>query len=683
MTTKILIVYEYRDELLVRGIEEKLRSNGFYNIRKDKISVQDQPANTNLEEADIILLAISQNFLNSAYFHSTQMQRAVDRHRRRKASIIFVMVQSVSLPDHLFDWLPIVPKDRIPILEQKNQELALQEIVSTIRSLLSPSQPTRSPATPSLAGLRPDSTRLPTAPPQETRVAPARSKLSDFLLAHQLLTIVLTIVLSILLGVSLGLLSGPIIQGLPVLSDPRWSNWLQIAGIIITILGFSVIKSKRLSYEVISDVGLLNEEKDRGEDDIKLIVNGWEENHARVQIVKLVNTGNEPVKKADYEGEPIRFQFNPRSLIRCSIHDIVPENKMPIERLKDFIKLDEQNYQFVDVSELPLNPKESINLKIVTRDKTSLQVFGSLAGGEITPLKSAQRKALYRTILMSLIISLLFGLVLPNFFSLISGSSQNRCIWGNRNIGSSTAFTDTMGGLIEGYQSSCLLAHLNLKSQSSADGLRELENGHVQLSTSEITPQQAGRPYDSYNDLQKTDLAIIPFALVIGKDVTGVSSLTPEQISKIYDGTYKTWDKVGGPADLAIYPIGRSSSSGTRYAFEHFVLKASDQDTLARTEDDTSAVLSDVTTIRGSIGYVDLGSANSRSDVTVIKIDGQAPTGVASNQYPFWAVERLYTKRNPDPLISAFIAYIRNTFQTNNTFVSLDDIKKDVISSHN
>lgn len=731
MITKILIAYEYTDEALVTRIEEKLRQSGFYNIRKDKIYIQNQLANTNLEEADIILLAISPNFLSSAYCHSVEMKRAIERHQQRKASVIPIILQTLSFVEPLFASLPTVPSNHVPISLQKDQESALQEIVSAIRYIRSqPQWPTGLSGVPSLASLQPASTQqsqpfgIPktsqiasTTPPtqsltsasQATSTIPAPatqsplaasklsvfSQLGNFLLSHQILIIILTIVLSMLIGVFLGLWSNPFVLHLFALSDLQWSNWLQfftiMISILLTILGFRVIKSKRLSYEVVSDVGLLNEQKDKGEDDIRLIVNGWEENHARMMIVKLANTGDEPVKKADYEKEPIRFDFGPQSLIRCSIHDIVPENKMPTERLKDFIRLDEQNRAFVDVTELPLNPRESINLKIVTRDKIDMRVYGSLAGGKITSVKTAQRKAILRTILKSLIIFLLVGLAIPNGFSLISGSPLNRCVWGNISIDSSTAFNGTMKGLVENYQKSCLLAHLTLNSKASANGLSDLEksiqlNNNVQLTTSEITPQEAGPPYNAYKDLQEQKLAAIAFSLVISKYVTGVSSLSRDQISKIYDGTYKKWGDVGGqPAELPITPIGRSNDSGTYYAFVNFVLNSRVQNKPAVTLDGTPEVLDHVAAINGAIGYVDLDSANSRAkDVTAIEINQQAPSvaQIASDHYPFWAIERFYTKPNPDALTSAFITYVMSNFRTNSSFISLDAIPKDKLSAH-
>jgi phosphate transport system substrate-binding protein len=639
------------------------------------------------------------------------MQRAVERYKQHKTNIILIVLETVNPIDPFFTLLPIVLKNRISIFKQ-DEESALQEIVSAVRLsqqwITSSSNFLYSPdlrqtfVSQKTSSITPDTSskfqavnatiaaQSQSSSPQIANTTPSFSKLGNFLLSRQLLSIILTIALSTLAGILIGLWINPFVQRLPVLSDPQWSNLLQILGImipiLITVLGFNAIKSKRLSYETISDVGLLNEQKDKGEDDIRLIVNGWEENHAGIKIVKLENTGDEPVKKADYEDVPILFQFEPQSLIRCSIHDIVPENKFSVERLKESIKLDEQNHAFVEVQALPLNPKESINLKIVTRDKTEMKVVGGLVGGKITHMKIAQMRAIQRTILMSLIISLLLGLAIPNLFSIVSGFPLSNCVWGTISIDSSTAFNNTMGSLVNKYQKICPLAHLSLNSKPSANSIGELEQNVVQLATSEITPQEAGPPYDGYKDLQENKLAAIAFNLVINKNVTGVHSLSRDQISKIYDGTYTKWGDVGGqPANLKIIPIGRSNDSGTYYAFVSFILSSRNQNKPSLTLSGTPEVLDRVTAISGAIGYVDVASANSRAkDVATVDVEHQAPAvaQVTSNRYPFWTIERLYTKPNPDPLTRAFVTYIIDNFRTNSAFTSLDTIPKDVLTTH-
>jgi phosphate transport system substrate-binding protein len=696
MQKKILIAYDGKDESLIAILEEKFRANLIYSIRKDKIFAQDQPANSNLEEADIILLAISQRFLRSVYFNSTQMQKALERHRRHEASIILIPLQPGNLPASIAT-LPIIPKNQVPLSSQQDQELASQEIVNFILAMLptdsladnSSSTSLHNVSAPSLA------TQSLSSVPQVVDRTSVFVAFDNFLLSHPIFFLVLVCISSVLVGIILEQWINPLLQGLPGLSDSQWSGWLQVLegaiAIVLPVLArgllYLVTKSKRLSYEEISDVGLLNKEKDRGEDDIKLIVNGWEENNARMKIVRLANTGDEPVKKADYEQEPIRFQFDRQSLIRGSIHDIIPKNKIPEDRLKDFIRFDQQNRAFVEVVELPLNPKESVNLKIVTRDKTKeIQVFGGLAGGKITRMKDAQRENLRRKMLINLVAFIICGFTISIVFPLFYNHFNNGCVLGNISIDSSTASTGTITNLVGDYRNTCLLARVAVNSKPSANGLKDLENGNIQLATSEITPQEAGPPYNSYQDLHEHDLAVIPFSLIINNKVTGVKSLSQDQIAKIYDGTYTTWGQVGGkPANLQITTIGRSNDSGTYYAFVNFVLKTRDQNRPMLTLDSTSDVLDHVKAIDGAIGYAELDPANNETrDVTAIKINQQAPTvaQIASGQYPFWAIERFYTQGNPDALTSAFIIYATDNFRTNSTLIGLDAVPKKLLATH-
>ncbi|MBV9708794.1 MAG: hypothetical protein JO125_15460, partial [Chloroflexi bacterium] len=100
----------------------------------------------------------------------------------------------------------------------------------------------------------------------------------------------------------------------------------------------------------------------------------------------------------------------------------------------------------------------------------------------------------------------------------------------------------------------------------------------------------------------------------------------------------------------------------------------------------TFEVISKVGSTMGAIGYADLGSANQASDtVTAININGNAPTAglVGKGMYPFWAIERMYTRTDSNnPLVSAFITYVTDTIQTNTTFVRKGDMQPGVLSEH-
>src|SRR6266700_2977546 len=89
----------------------------------------------------------------------------------------------------------------------------------------------------------------------------------------------------------------------------------------------------------------------------------------------------------------------------------------------------------------------------------------------------------------------------------------------------------------------------------------------------------------------------------------------------------------------------------------------------------TQEVINGVSTTAGAIGYVDLGSADQASDsVTAININGNAPTPglVESDKYPFWAIERMYTRQDSNNALAlSFIGYVADNIRTNNTFINI------------
>ncbi|HEY1352418.1 MAG TPA: tetratricopeptide repeat protein [Ktedonobacteraceae bacterium] len=68
-----------------------------------------------LDTADIILLLISPDFLNSAYINSVEMKRALERHNAGEARVIPIILVPVYWQDTPFSKLQILPKDGQPV----------------------------------------------------------------------------------------------------------------------------------------------------------------------------------------------------------------------------------------------------------------------------------------------------------------------------------------------------------------------------------------------------------------------------------------------------------------------------------------------------------------------------------------------------------------------------------------
>ncbi len=476
-------------------------------------------------------------------------------------------------------------------------------------------------------------------------------------------------------------------------SDPAWQFWFGAISIAVALVGIGIPvivsvrtkRFKRLSYQTVSDVGLVNVQKDLG-DDIQLTLDGHEVNNARLLVVRLTNTGTEPVNTSDFHNqEPIRIQLKPPTLIRCAIHSTNPTTMIPEDRLKNYIQLDNNDQPMHKYFELPgilLNPKESINLKLLTLGNVEMDVYAHLEDGIVEQYKPPPQLVTPRRIIVGLFVAFLIGLLINNGIGFIGAFVQGKCAIGLPiSVSGSSAFQAMARTEADKYRTTCpITVFSTIGSSSSGAGLQDLEQDKIQIANSELSLKDAG---DAYTDLSENQVAVIVFTLIINKNVTGVSTLSRAQITNIYNGTIKNWHDVGGP-NLPIVLIGRPTDSGTHAAFSRFVLTGPETP-VSQVETGTQEVISTVSTTAGAIGYVSLGNANeANATITSIVINGNAPTAglVESNNYPFWAIERMYTKKNADALSRSFINYVINDIPTSDTFIRLKDMRPGVLLTH-
>jgi phosphate transport system substrate-binding protein len=481
--------------------------------------------------------------------------------------------------------------------------------------------------------------------------------------------------------------------------DPAAQFWVGLGVLVIGVLttiasGARYMlqnrrRAKHVTYQVVSDVGLINNVKDLGPD-IQLTLDSHTVNDARLIMVRLANAGTETVGESDLHGASIRVEFEPPSLIRCAIHSTQPPNLIARERLKNFIRLGGdrdgqteagQPHPFVELPGLLLNPRESIDLKFLTRGHSTLRVIGHLVGGAITEY-APPRPQRRRRIVAGVLVGVLLGALLAYELSFVGRFFQGDCALGPipLAVNGSSAFYPTAQAEAMSYQASCPIAFFSVGSSSSGAGLRMLENGSVQIADSELSAREAG--YSSA-ELIEHRVAVILFTLVVNKSVTGVGSLTRDQVTAIYTGGITNWQAVGGP-DLPITVVGRPADSGTHAAFTRFVLTAPEKP-VGLVESGTAEAIDRVGGTRGAIGYADLGAAyRAQGQVVTVALDGNSPTVglVRSGAYPFWAIERMYTRRNPDSLSLSFIGHVQRDIQTGDTFVRTSDVQDQVLAAH-
>lgn len=87
----------------------------------------------NLEEADIILLLVSANFIASDYCFEKEMKRAMERHQAGEARVIPIILKRADLEGVPFLKLQALPKDAKPIATWRDQDEAWTDVARGIR----------------------------------------------------------------------------------------------------------------------------------------------------------------------------------------------------------------------------------------------------------------------------------------------------------------------------------------------------------------------------------------------------------------------------------------------------------------------------------------------------------------------------------------------------------------------
>jgi phosphate transport system substrate-binding protein len=195
---------------------------------------------------------------------------------------------------------------------------------------------------------------------------------------------------------------------------------------------------------------------------------------------------------------------------------------------------------------------------------------------------------------------------------------------------------------------------ISVSGGGSLMGLQEVNAHKVDIGDSDVYADPA-----TYPDPNLTDhlVAVIPFAMITNLDVN-ISTLSTDQIIAIFStGTIRNWRQVGGP-NLAIVPVVRPATSGTRASFRKYVLGGRDEQGKLLQSDSSQTVVQTVADTPGAIGYLALSVLNS--SVREVAIDGQLPSvkTIQTGQYAFWGFEHMYTIGQGSAAMVSFLNYM-------------------------
>jgi TIR domain len=90
---------------------------------------------TNLEKADIILLLISIDFINSKYCYGTELERALELHASRKARVVPIILRSCLWSYTPFAKFQALPKDAKAVSTWTDRDEALMNVAEGIKQI--------------------------------------------------------------------------------------------------------------------------------------------------------------------------------------------------------------------------------------------------------------------------------------------------------------------------------------------------------------------------------------------------------------------------------------------------------------------------------------------------------------------------------------------------------------------
>ena len=167
----------------------------------------------------------------------------------------------------------------------------------------------------------------------------------------------------------------------------------------------------------------------------------------------------------------------------------------------------------------------------------------------------------------------------------------------------------------EAYMAKTPGADIKVSGGGSGVGVQAAGEGTADIGMSSRDVKDS--EFQKYTDLKTTVVAGDGIALIV-HPTNKVSSLTLDQIKKIYDGNVTNWSQVGG-ANEKIVVVGRDAASGTREFFWEHVMGKGDFAQGMLEKNSNGAVKTTVALTPGAIGYVGLGYIDA--EVKAIKVN--------------------------------------------------------------